>query len=360
MSDRPFLFPVPGRVVRDLLDVKAALGDEFTDDEAATDLMLDLDLVEFYGREPQPTGMLHAVRYYAQRWSWTRTRVSEAWSGRAERTRKDGSTVAGVDPWIRDRTERWRAFYDEAVRQRQTTVGQRQTKTGPEDPEKAARQTASDSVRQPSDKQEQTYIPSDQGEGVPAGAREGRPTGEAYEAEAVAFYELVTGEWPQPFHAEAVARRFEGATPDELTAWAEHVTTYHASPTRNARNVPGIIQTFDKHLARTASAPGQPHRPHAGADPRAAGPLGRASAQAHPDRRGHAAVDPRLGGPRRGGDSGFPRDPDRDTASDRRSRYGYDDAAADVDAALAEFFEPPAGADLGRGDRGADGAGDDG
>ncbi|MEO0559407.1 MAG: hypothetical protein AAF170_14620 [Bacteroidota bacterium] len=266
-SARPYLFPVPGRVLRDLLNIKAQLGEEFSDDEAAADLMLDLDLIEFYGRRAQPTGMLHAVRYYAERWSWPKSRVAEAWAGRKERTRSDGRIVAGAEPWIRDRIEGWRAFYSDALpdsaRQAPDT---RRTKSGDSSSgEQVARHTP-DSARHAPDKQEQTIQTSDSGSGgEPARAHEDRPQGDAYRSEAVEIYERITGSWPALFHAEAIARRFASSGAEECRAWGEHVTTYHTSPGRNERNVPGIIQTFDEHLRReqspSSSSTGAPARP---------------------------------------------------------------------------------------------------
>ena len=110
MPDTAYLFPVPGPALRRLLDLKAQLGESFSDDDAAADVMLDLDLVRFYGREPQPTGMLHAYRYYARRWGWTKDRVAKAWSGRPERVRSDGRVVPAAEPWLAARADGWRRF----------------------------------------------------------------------------------------------------------------------------------------------------------------------------------------------------------------------------------------------------------
>ena len=116
-----------------------------------------------------------------------------------------------------------------------------------------------------------------------AAAATDRPRGACYASPAVVAYRDAVGTWPPVVHAEAVARRFAEAAPDELTAWAEHVTTYAVTPTRNARNVPGIIQTFDEHLRRADAGP-RSHSPQGAHDP-AAGRGARRGPSGEPARR---------------------------------------------------------------------------
>lgn len=54
-----YLFPVPGSVLKKLLDFKAKLGAEFSEKEAIADVMIDID--KDIDRNP---------RDYAKRWSW--------------------------------------------------------------------------------------------------------------------------------------------------------------------------------------------------------------------------------------------------------------------------------------------------
>lgn len=86
-----YLFPFPAAVGRRLLNVLAESGDEFTDDEAACDVMLDLDKLE-RGQLKK----LHSYDFYAKRWGWSRSRVARAFSGDKSR---------GKVGWILERAE---------------------------------------------------------------------------------------------------------------------------------------------------------------------------------------------------------------------------------------------------------------
>lgn len=88
-----YLVHLPPGELRRLLDVFAAVGEEFSDWQAAADLGLDLDRL----RHPNPAlrlRRLHSRRYYAQRWGWSKSRVQEAFAGDDRR---------GVQPWIVER-----------------------------------------------------------------------------------------------------------------------------------------------------------------------------------------------------------------------------------------------------------------
>lgn len=105
MSDREFLFPIPGSALRTLLDFKAEHGVEFSDDEAAADIMLALDRVD-RGQASE----IKPIRYYAKRWKWSRNRVNRAFSGRPG-GQEGGYYRDPVEPWIRERAESWRNFH---------------------------------------------------------------------------------------------------------------------------------------------------------------------------------------------------------------------------------------------------------
>lgn len=120
----PYLFPAPGVELRDLLNCKAHQGIEFRDDQAALDVMLDLDLVQSGHLKK-----LHAYSYYANRWSWSKARVARAFSGRVDRD---------LQPWIIERAGDFRGFFGkrlETVGTRWETAGTRNeapdTQNGP-------------------------------------------------------------------------------------------------------------------------------------------------------------------------------------------------------------------------------------
>lgn len=97
-----YLFPVPARPLRSLLDHKAATGAEFTEQEAALDVMLMMD-----------AGKTESLRTLSARWNWPRMRVSRGLENLQ-------STAAG-----------WRAFNTSSqVGQLGTGLGQLGTKTG--------------------------------------------------------------------------------------------------------------------------------------------------------------------------------------------------------------------------------------
>ena len=103
MSDRPYLFPVPAAVLRRGLNLRAQLGEKFSDDDAAADVMLDLDAVEGGRRRGRDgTGLPHAYSYYAKRWGWGKGTVTRAFVG---------DDARGVEPWLRERADAWRTFF---------------------------------------------------------------------------------------------------------------------------------------------------------------------------------------------------------------------------------------------------------
>lgn len=272
MADKPYLFPTPGRTTRRNLDLRAQVGEPFDDDDATADVMLDLDLIRFYGRKPQPTGLLHAYRYYAKRWGWPVSRVAEAWAGSPERQRPNGTTRPAVAAWLQQRADDWRDFYKESLdaesgRQWQTVADKGQTKSTPDAPEKPGWQTPADSGRQVADKQEQTSRPSDSERGgdAGAGAPGAKPGGACWEHPAVVAYAESAGEpgapwWMPEANANQIARRFGlDPKPDLIRTLSEFVAAYRASDWK-VRNVPTVLRAFDEHLNRLAT-PDRPERP---------------------------------------------------------------------------------------------------
>jgi len=81
------------------------LGEEFSDDEAAADIMLDMDRV---ARGTQRN--LKPIRWYSKRWAWSYTRAYRAFSGRPGQ-QEHGYERDPVEPWIKERALEWRAFY---------------------------------------------------------------------------------------------------------------------------------------------------------------------------------------------------------------------------------------------------------
>lgn len=100
-----YLFPVPERPLKSLLESKAARGEEFTEHEATIDVMLMMD-----------KGKSHSLRELAGRWNWSRMRVS----------RSIGD--------LQNNALAWRSFNTSVqVGQLGTDLGQLGTKTGPKD-----------------------------------------------------------------------------------------------------------------------------------------------------------------------------------------------------------------------------------
>ena len=101
-----YLFPVPGSVLRNLLDFKAKTGEQFSEKEAILDIMIDMDKQEI--KKP---------RDYATRWSW-----------------KSHVTVWRRLPEYQDMAKKWRSFnaksLETKVKQRETGLKQRETKNG--------------------------------------------------------------------------------------------------------------------------------------------------------------------------------------------------------------------------------------
>ena len=109
VSRRSYLFPAPAKPLRSLLDFKARAGEEFSEEEAALDVMLALDRDD-----------LRPLRYLAKRWGWSKNRVHR-----------------GLDD-LRATAAEWRSFYSDdepdpgqSVGQAGTGVGQAGTETGP-------------------------------------------------------------------------------------------------------------------------------------------------------------------------------------------------------------------------------------
>lgn len=105
VSDRPYLFPVPGSVLRRGLNLQAQLGERFREDDVVADVMLDLDAVASpsnKARDKYGTGLPHSYSYYAKRWGWSKTEVSRALKGDDRR---------GEGPWARERAADWRSFF---------------------------------------------------------------------------------------------------------------------------------------------------------------------------------------------------------------------------------------------------------
>lgn len=118
VSDRPYLFPVPGHVLRSLLNRKAEAGDTFSEDEAAADIMLDLDRVAGgQARGRSNTGLPHAYSFYAKRWGWSKTRVVRGLAGEPKR---------GVEPWISVRATSFRSFFADRLGPLGTDSGPKQ------------------------------------------------------------------------------------------------------------------------------------------------------------------------------------------------------------------------------------------
>lgn len=59
-----YLFPIPGSVLRNLLDFKAKTGEQFSEKEAIADMMLAID-----------RDQIKPERYLAKRWSWSASKV---------------------------------------------------------------------------------------------------------------------------------------------------------------------------------------------------------------------------------------------------------------------------------------------
>ena len=90
-SGNPYLFPAPASAFRGLLDFAASQGKEFSDDEAALDLMLAMD-----------RGKVKPFRYLAKRWGWSYHKV---------RTAFKGDERYDTPPWIEEKVNDWRTFY---------------------------------------------------------------------------------------------------------------------------------------------------------------------------------------------------------------------------------------------------------
>ena len=157
MPDTPYLFPVPAAVLRRGLNLRAQLGEEFHDDDAVADVVLDLDAVGDPGhkaRDRYGTGLPHAYSYYARRWGWSKTRVARALSGDPGR---------GVEPWARVRAAEWRSFFGSAAERLGTLGNAPGTKRPPGAPKNAdpgtlgnARGTIGNGIEQTSDLQRNT------------------------------------------------------------------------------------------------------------------------------------------------------------------------------------------------------------
>ena len=89
-----YRFPIPGSVLRSLLDAKAKQGEKFSEEEAVADVMLALD-----------RGQLRSPAWYAKRWKWSRTSTYRHFAGDAER---------GIEP-LESRVQRWRDFRPRAA-----------------------------------------------------------------------------------------------------------------------------------------------------------------------------------------------------------------------------------------------------
>lgn len=116
VSRLPYLFPVPAKPLRSLLDAKAKRGEEFSDDEAALDVMLAIDRDD-----------LRPHRYLAKRWGWS--------ASRAYRTLSELEATAAD----------WRSFGQASggasVKHPETEVKHGETKTGQNDAVTAASET---------------------------------------------------------------------------------------------------------------------------------------------------------------------------------------------------------------------------
>ena len=280
----PFILGAPRGVYLAYLQRERASGDRWTDTAVRVSVMLDLD-----------RGDVKDFTRYGRQWRWNvaqrglntgratdetgRNAVRRAWPG----------IVADVLDWLTlgrrfwgspllDRVpdEWWQIVGFRPPDDRATTAPRPDDdrETGESGSESRADDRATTAPRPDDDRHTRhdsiqiTERESPTRASRPVAAGDTRPSGDAYGSPAVAAYHAVTGAWPAPFHAEAIARRFSDADPEQpagaalLTSWAETVTTYHVSPSRNALNVPGIIQTFDEQLRRTAAQLGA----HAGAD----------------------------------------------------------------------------------------------
>lgn len=109
---KPFRFPVPAAPLRRLLDARAASGEVWFEDEAVIDIMLALD-----------RGDVKPVRYYAKRWSWSKSKVAreiERLKSEAESWRVFDSPEEPTNPPNEDSPRHLGQPWDN----RGTTVGQ--------------------------------------------------------------------------------------------------------------------------------------------------------------------------------------------------------------------------------------------
>ena len=293
-----FLFGVPRDVHLAHLQRERDSGDEWTDAAVRVCVLLDLD-----------RGRLRDFTGYGRQWRWN---IAKRGPNKGRRTDETGRNavrrawpviVADVVDWITYGGRFWRSplvdkvpddwweLADLRPPDDRATTGER-PRDDRENPSSEAESQSDDRAttgERPRDDRHTEHHTSSSGIGGVSGAR-ARPGGEVYQSPGVATYEAVVGVWPAPFHAEAVARRFAAVDPGSpagaalLTAWAEHVTTWHVSPTRNAANLPSILQSFDEHLARTTDRPADRNAdPDGHAD--GAGLGRRRAAPGHADRR---------------------------------------------------------------------------
>ena len=166
---RVYLHPVPAEVLRGGLNLRAEVGRKFSEDDAAADVMLDLDLVAMGHARPGPTGLPNAVRYYAVRWGWSKTEVARGLSGDPSR---------GVEPDLIARAAAWRARFGghhapaesgDTWGQDGDTGGQNTAETPPKT---AIRGQSGDSWGQSGDKVEQSSIL--QSSTLPTGEKDAR------------------------------------------------------------------------------------------------------------------------------------------------------------------------------------------
>lgn len=256
-----FYVHLPIEDLRDLLNIKSQLGEEFSDAQAAADLGLDLDRLTHTNRAIR-LGKLHSQRYYAQRWGWTKTRVQNAFAGDERR---------GTEAWIEKAAQKTIGRYSEPPATGPATTGDHSATTGDQKPtpngsQRQIRDHSATTGDHSATKEEQ-YLQGLQKSGEGERAREPSPSasaprplpsGGSYGHPAVVAYAEAVGPpgepWAMPpVSADQIARRF-GSDPDAdaVRTLAEFVAAYAASGWK-ARNVPTVLQAFDEHLARQAA-----------------------------------------------------------------------------------------------------------
>src|SRR5690606_23693738 len=216
-QDRPYLFPVPAAVLRGGLNLRAQLGAEISEDEAVCDTMLDLDRMDARHPPAQRLQKLHSVRYYAERWGWSKSQVQRGLSGDKRR---------GLPAFLIERARGFRAFFGRPANPESRPdsprpgdgFGDSGGHPGDSGGQKAAYSMRSgpiwgqggDSGGHPGDKEDQTTNTLVGGVSS-ARAREGGSSpsrGQLYEHPAVRAYERAAEVQAPVLHAEAVARHF--------------------------------------------------------------------------------------------------------------------------------------------------------